>query len=403
MLPGFHWFGSRVWYDRNWQIQQGLGEDNAFPPKWNPGTPPALPPRNQITGTPPCLVNGDSITDATPDEDLIDGFPSECFLFPNENLDSWARVSATNVCSLQRFYAAVIGWLYDDDDVSISQAFDLLLGPGYVVTVRPQVANLPALATCIGNNICIVVLDGTRTFQQLALQGLYSLGSPTNFGILGTNPFWYDASDYIFSCLQTDGLVAGMRLMIAGHSYGAAVSLLVAARLAHADTMADLRYLTFGCPKPGDLALQELLRPINGLNIADDDDIITVLPPDYITLLPVALVLGVFLLDVWTSWLRPENQFQLNRDGTGTFNSFPLLDYSTLFNITTNVLAGAPISPINGHTMVEYQRRLNLRCPGNIWPVSKELDDLIDAGEDMLLEDLTTMQQETLFAMRLEE
>lgn len=402
MVNGFHFFGSRTWYDKNWPLVQGLGEDLTFPHTWTSGLGPGLLPRNKIVGTTDCLANGDFIDEATPDEDLVDGFPSECFVFPQENLVPWLTVSEVNVCSMQRFYAAVINWLYDDDATHITEGFELLLGPGYTITVHPVVANFPAVVTCVGNGIFVAVLDGTRNFQQIALQGLYSLQSPTDFGQFGTNPFWMQAANYIHNILITDGLARGMRFMVAGHSYGAAVALILAATYKQWGALADVRYLTFGCPKPGDQRLQDILIRVDGLNLANDDDLVTVFPPDYLTLLPVMIALGAPQIAVWRDWQRPENQFELHQDGTGEPNGFPLLDYTTLFAVAQNVLTANPLNPITGHTMVEYARRLNLRCPGNIWPVTVPLDDLIDDTVDMLLEDLTTMQLEDITSMYLE-
>ena len=401
-LEGFHNYGSKVWYDRNWQLVQSLGEKLTTKTKWDPGTPPALPPRNLLTGDSLCLVNGELIANAIDPAELIDGFPPTCFIFPQENLIDWSKASSFRVCSLQRFYAAVIQWLYEDDEVSIREAFLLLLGPAYTVVIRRQVGNFPAMVTVTGNGIFILVLDGTRTFQQFALQALYSLGSPENFGPLSTNRFWYLTVQYVNTNCQADGLVAGMRFFVAGHSYGAAVALVYVGLLKHWNAMTAVNYLTFGCPKIGDLRLQALAGDFDGLNLANDTDLVTVLPPDFETLLPVMTTLGAPQLLVWVDWFRPLNQQQLNPDGTIDPNTFPPTDYATLLAIAVDVLANIQLLPIVGHTMAEYARHLNVRCPGPIWPVNKDLDDLIKESDEMLQEDLEAMLQEDLEAMLLE-
>jgi len=376
MVSGFHHLGSRTWLDGNAVLVQNLGEDLTSPHKWYAGAPPADVPSNFIVGTAACIRDGESVQHVSPDADLIDGFPSACFVAPR--VDVWPYVATVTRCSLQRFYARLIEWLYDDDGAAIEEAFQLLLGPAAVVRVHPQVMDFPAIATCVIDDIMVVVLDGTRTFQQIALQGMYSLRSPQNFGILGTNPFWYLATSYVLGVLQSDGLAAGMRVMFAGHSFGAACALIAAARLEAWDAMPDIRYLTYGCPKPGNMRMQALTEQLVGINLANDDDIITVFPPDGVTMQVVMQALGAPQLAVWFDWFRPGNQLLQLSDGTTRPNNFPFLDFFTLTNVANDVLGSVPIAPVTGHTITEYYRRIDLRCGGAEWPVNEELSDFLD-------------------------
>jgi pimeloyl-ACP methyl ester carboxylesterase len=248
----------------------------------------------------------------------------------------------------------------------------------------------------------IVVVEGTTSFQQLALQGLYSLQTPESFGVYGTNPFWQEGVLPIHTLLASDGLQGNMRLMLVGHSYGAALSMLLAATYQHGNQLADLRLLTFGAPKPGDESLRQVLNAVTSLTLANDDDIVTVLPPDRLTLAPVAIALATPLLYVWDGWIRPPNQIELFSDGTINPNGFPTLDFPTLLAIANDVLTATELNPVRGHSMDEYLLRLGRRCDGAVWPVSTELTDYIDDAFNMLLETGADMLLETGADMLIE-
>jgi pimeloyl-ACP methyl ester carboxylesterase len=279
---------------------------------------------------------------------------------------------------MQRFYAKVIEWIGDDEQLLIADAFFSQFGPEVVVTVHPAEGLMPGVVTVIHAEWSIAICDGTRTPQQLALQGFTAMSAPTNYGAFGTVPLWYAASSWINGHLDADGMVAGTPILLVGHSYGGAAMMVLAARYRHADAARDIRFITFGAPKPGDARLEALLALCSGLTIANDGDIVTVFPPDYLTLLPVMLALGAPWMVVYADYVRPPYQSMQDRFGTLHPTTFPLLDTLTLTLMVTNVLASLPQEPIFEHRITEYSRRIARRCPDAEWPVSEDTIDILD-------------------------
>lgn len=74
-------------------------------------------------------------------------------------------------------------------------------------------------------------------------------------------------------------LPSGPPVWLYGHSLGAAVAALFAARRLLAQEAARLRLIMSACPKPGNRAFRELLLRIPCVHFANDNDLIPWLPP----------------------------------------------------------------------------------------------------------------------------
>jgi len=229
--PGPHFLGSRDWHDKNNGLDVPLGESMTAERKWDAGLPPPLLPNNQTIGAGECLSDGASLAAAIdPATQVNNGFNALCFE-PCTVRDSEIQAGTDFAgCQTQKFYAKVIDRMYNDDGAAVATLFYQLLGPSAQVTFRTPAGLMPAVTTVVTPTVGIIVLDGTRDFQQLALQALTSIVTPTNFGVVGTVPLWWNASSYINTLAQADGITATMPVMIVGHSYGGAVALTLAAR-----------------------------------------------------------------------------------------------------------------------------------------------------------------------------
>ena len=397
MYEGFHNLGSSTWYDRNNGLVQGLGEVINPTRIWSSGTVIATVPENHIVGSADCLAQGESIADAAEPADLIDGFPSACYVRTMANDRLWHVASEFQRCTIQRFYATILDWMYDHNVALAPEAFKELLGDDAPFRFHRGNGILPDVITWTGPDFILVVVYGTRNFQQLALQAFSLVQPPQNFGGFGTAFLWNGAASWILERMQTAGFSGNMRVFFAGHSYGGCAALVLAARLKIANADRVIRYITYGCPKIGDERLSALVRQCDGVNMANDDDIVTVLPPDRITLFPVAIALGQPAFFTWAEWQRPHNQLSLSRFGTIRPNDFPLLDYDTLFRLASNIINHVVIDPIRPHYMEEYLRRIELRCPGPRWPIDKKLSDwLYEEGFDLDYEDFPSVGAELL-------
>ena len=376
--PFAHNLGSRSWHDSNWQHELRLGESLDAAHIYYAGTSPVIAPQDRIVGKPECVKSGEKIADAAIIGDLVDGFPSACFIPPETLPDLWFEVGTINRCIVQKIYAVVIDWLYVDDEERIIQALTDWLGAAVTISVHGGTPFLPAVVTIIHPEFSVIILDGTRNFQQFALQALYAQIRPTNIGIFGTNRFWYSASTWATAWLENDGADPAKPILLVGHSYGGAVAQILAARYRAWRPEREIRYLTYGSPKPGDQRLIDLLRQCQGISLANDNDIVTVLPPDRLTLIPVVAALALPVLFLLENWKRPANQLLLREDGSAFTNESVLLDFDTLLAIMIRVIAQEPLDVIIGHSSGEYVARLSRRCPDPAWPIDAEVNDLLD-------------------------
>lgn len=374
-VPGVTHLGSRRWHDANWTHVVNLGEQLDAHQTFQTGRAPPLLPGNRIVGSLQCIADGESPEDFIDPDELIDGFPPQCFAGADAADLLWQRASALGRCSVQRFYARMIDFLYVDNGTEIVNGFHELLNELVQVTVHAGNDTMPAVATVVTPTFSIAVVDGTRNFQQIALQALTSIRRPTNRGELSTIPLWWDASQWVHDHLVADGADATKPVLLAGHSYGGAACLILAARYRHANEDRVVKAITFGTPKPGDIRLIALLHRCETWNFANDSDLATVFPPDAETLLPVMIALGAPQLAVWTEWERPPHVRVMDAMGHLSPGPPPLLDFSTLLAIAEDVLAFETISPIQGHSITTYINRIETRCGQPEWPVTEEMTE----------------------------
>lgn len=382
---GKHNLGSRRWHDANWVADVVLGEDTAAKETYYNGAAPVVAPQPHIVGSPLCLSAGEPIADAIDPATLTAGYPADCYLPCWEMGSPWEMASAFDRCTVQRFYAEIINVLYDNFAQKIDDAFHAFLGDGIVVKTYPRVAVFPSFTTVICPTFSIVVLDGTYNFQQFALQAMLLPSAPVDVGGFSTSLLNDAAAQYVHNTLIADGMVPGTPIMIAGHSYGAAVGLVLAARYRFATPDRVIRYVTFGCTKPGDVRMRALIALCAGLVLLNDNDIVGVLPPDlvHLLLLPPLLVLPYLLL--WPPWKTPPNPVIQYADGTLQAGATVLLSASVLLVIIQDIIAGAPIPLVSTHVIGEYIRRITLRCPDAECPVDADVLEILDEADGQLV------------------
>jgi len=364
-VSGSHHYGSRKWHDANWEVEVVLGEDVATQHSWDNGGPPVRMPRNAISGASSCLASGELIEDSIPSEDAEGGFVETCYL-PLPGLDPrWYVVSDYNSCKMQKFYAGLLLLSYLNKGTEIVSRIVALLGNDLDVTWHPANALMPAVTTIIHPTWSVVIVDGTRTYQQIAVQGFTSISSPQSFGAFSTLALWYQASQSVRKKLSSDGATPGAPIMLVGHSYGGAAALVLGARFRVPNKDRLISYLTFGTPKTGDAKLHSIIAKCDGINLANDGDLVTIFPPDALTLFPVMLALGVPGLSVWTNWIPPPSQVRMSQDGKLHPNDQFQSDYATLFLWASNAIAVIDEPFVFEHSITEYLDRILKRCPGN--------------------------------------
>lgn len=382
--PGRHHLSSRNWHDSNWRHEVVLGESLASEHVWDAGELPFVQLRTLPVGNADCLADGAKIANAIPGIDAIDGFLPACVL-PTEAIErTWQEISSYDECATQRTHAFLVEALMNQDEAEIRRLILEWLGDVPSVQVFFQTPFFPGMIVVYTERWTALVIDGTRNFQQFALQAFSFVEGPTDFGDVATVPLWSAAQGYLAGLL---GTIAGLdvsRLMCVGYSYGAACALLMAVRMKAADPAREIRYLTFGCPKIGNAAFLRRVRECEGVTLVNDDDIIPVMPPDRLTLLPALTFFALPILLVYTEWLRPPNAWLIDRSGNVKRSELPLLDSATLIALITLVLAQRDLPPIDGHFIQEYARRLGVGCPAACWPINEQVNEIITFPNNVL-------------------
>jgi hypothetical protein len=332
--------------------------------------PPAVLPLNKRVGTEACIANGELVADQLPVADRDDGFPKACFV-PDVPLDpDWNHIASIWRCPIQKFYAQLLELLYDEMAGPALFAARQFFGPDATIRYHDGSATLPTMMTVLHPDYIVCIATGTQNYQQLALQAFYSIQGPQNFGAFSTNPQWYAAGQFLHTVLLADGATDARPILFAGHSYGAAAVLNLAARYRFANLVRRIRYITYGSPKPGDSRMIDLLRLCQGVDFTNAGDFVTVLPPSPILLNPVYAALLLPQLLFWTEWEFPPNLMLAHADGSTQINEPPTLDSITLMSYTLRALANLQLADIFTHHITVYIERIALRCPGGEMPAS---------------------------------
>lgn len=361
--PSFHLFGSQTWHDKNHPVIVPLGEVPGKTEWYNGASPVVTIPARRI-GSAECIEMGEMYANRVQLDVITDGVPSACFDSLNRPSSPTAFLFDVANCVTQRFYASVISLMYEDDVAQINSRFDAIFGDvPYTFARQASAGTLPQFIVVTSGNLALLLVDGTRDFQTLALQAAQSLRGPTGYGGFSTLPLWYRASVLAVDFLRAQGVDDAHRIVSVGHSYGAAVCGIANARLIHAGRGQPPRLLTFGCPKPGDFRLVNLLNTPESIFLVDDDDIVAILPPDVSALQPLLTSIGVGPLAYWPQWASPRAPTIMDEDGI-VRNQFALGQAtSVLLEVAQDLLNADPVEAITGHLIAEYARRLALRCP----------------------------------------
>ncbi len=300
------------------------------------------------------------------------GIDSRCF----SNVGV-AHLDANCLCELdspviQVVYSKAIDLLYRSTFSQLTLFLQSWFGPAATITIFDGVGLLPAMVIVNGGDVCLFLSSGTDTFQQLALQAMEGTLGPQDVGPFGTMRFWNDTATVVFDRLMALGVHDNMPLICAGHSYGAAVATLVAARAALADLSRDICLMTYGSPRVGDDRLIAALDTVKQVHMATEGDIVTVLPPTEEELRPFLPLIGLPLFLAWGRWRSFREQWQIHDDGTTTIIQPGQLAGNVLQPIIVRSLAHQPIAEVIAHASPEYYNRLLKQADPNECCVNAE-------------------------------
>ena len=362
-LPGSHFLGSRNWAPNEVQkAPQGLGESWAGRQQWYDGAPPLARPAAVSVGGAPCFATGARFADAIPVADTVDGFPLPCFTAPppNPDLTFGADVGA---CETQRYWAGAVALVYLGDAQDLAD----YIAPrfrGATVYYYAVSTLWPAFALIVHPDYVFCVLAGTSTLAQVLIEALDGAGPPQNYGDFATGALWFQFASVVLNALKDAGVTDGRPIGFIGHSYGGASGMIGAARVQLGQEGRAVCWLTFGAPKPGDARLAKILGGMRGLAIANDGDLITALPPDLATLLPMVRFLPMPFPVAWLAWEYPPN-YALQVPGALLLNELQQLDTQAVLGVILAIIADGAVPAIAAHRIGAYQAAIAQRCPGH--------------------------------------
>lgn len=362
--PGPTIFGSREWHEKNWPIEQpALGEVLDAKHTWDNGNPPLLPPLPAFVGDEDCIANGETIIQGLPltSAARYDSWPTACFILTDT--DVWGRAASVYTCRVQRYWADRVAELEANRITDLTRTLEARF-PGAVVTFHDGEVFFPKLCTVVHPDYSICMYAATANLRQALVEVIEGVLAPVDRGGFSTTLLWQQQAQRGLMALSADGANGARPVLFVGYSYGGAAAMVAAAMCRLERANRTIRYLTYGAPKPGDGRLQDLLAlPTRGCALANRDDLITLIPPDRISLLPAQVVLGQNFRP-WALWEFPRETWIQEPDGSVRQNEYPVLATGPLLALIAFVIANRTFFGYPAHNINQYRARLALRCPG---------------------------------------
>lgn len=356
-----HWFSSCTWDLHVDRPADALGEDPSFGYPWTNGFRGfPLPPLTPL-GTPAEFLQME-YPPLTLERTNYGGIDSRCWTQHGIH-PAAAAICALENCNLQLAMSRCMELVYDQADVKLADFFHAWLGDDVSCTYIPVAGNFPAVELVLHPSLIICVVSGTDNFQQLALQCFDALQGPTNVGPFSTVPFWSNAAVWLNGQLVALMAPANVPILFVGHSYGAALSVILSARMKQFQPARDICLMTFGLPKFGDLRLRNLLDAINAVHLVNDGDIVPLVPPNIADLQPFENFIGDALTFLWGQWQGPRLVLALSEDGTTTPRPPLGLTTNDYFPLIVQAILGQPMPAVAAHQPTSYTNRLQRQCP----------------------------------------
>lgn len=319
-----------------------------------------IPPAG-IIGSAECIQQGETWPLPVIDRTFEMGWDSRCYLLSAPRADDPPFIFDLTDCHTQVKMANVQELMYGSDGSAAASQMAAYY-PGATITVVPNTTGpIPGtlIATIQGHTI--VVISGTTNPLQWAIQGFSGAVGLIDFGTYSTLLAWRIASDAISNRVMDATVDSTGPVSLIGHSYGGAVACILAARYRLAQPFRSIQLLTFGCPKPGDSRLAELISTVRQTHFVNDDDPVTYLPPSGPDLGTLAAITPTILIGRWRDYSRPTNRVALDTNGNRTDSPQPDTVYNLLFRLVLELVGGELPAAITAHQMWEYKRRI--RCP----------------------------------------
>lgn len=359
--PSWHNLGSSIWTTDERDPEPMLGEVDGTHRLYSLGVAPLPFAPAALLGSSACIEQGERYPLPIIDRTFPGNWDSRCFTIPPPPLPPGIPTPDIFLCETQRSYIQAIGQLSAGNTAGAVAILQAAL-PGWTITaVDDGDGPLPGSLIAIRGNSTVILVAGTSNLTQWTYQITGGVLGITDYGWYSTLAFWRTASDAILDRLETAGMDSSGPLCFVGHSFGAALCCILAARMLMFNTGRPVQLLTFGCPKPGDDRLIALLRPSRQLHFVNSDDPIPYLPPGINEIAIVAALVPDSLIARWSSWRPPENRFGLTPEALRYDNPSSVGLVGIIYRTVVRLLAGLEPPAATAHGTPEYERRV--ACP----------------------------------------
>jgi len=374
-LPTPHYFGTADWTNDEIVGDRPMGEIRGLARRYALGTLAAAIPPVRTVGTLEQISSDWRWPLPVIERESFGGVDSRCYA-SSRNPVFHAYCGQDSLC-LALIYCRLLQLVYAHEWTTLDDFWQSQFGAGYTVEHHETVAQVPAMYFVLTPGFAIALISGTANFQQFALQGFTDLTGPVDVGGFSTLQLWNNTANLVLERLTAFGLQAESPIILVGHSYGAAVSTIVSARLRLANRDRDICLKTFALPKPGDTRLRDITDTIDTLNIVNDDDLITSFPPSHNDIERCYGYAALLLFLFWTRWAGIRVVTRLDWVGNATIGQGATFDTAVLIPIFTNALLHNQINPIDGHLLGSYLRRLQRVCDRPDPPITQNSWNII--------------------------
>lgn len=351
----FHNLGSANWRRGNDEKEPTLGEPFNQRQSWTRSEPLPVFPLPILIGDRTCIADGDTFASRVASSAVFNGFLVRCWRAFNPAEPSQLSDIPLSQRSSLSAQAKILNLLYSDPPAAAAAAV-AFLGPGTVTTVDGNGLTSASPVTLIATNgpVTIVFITGTTNYQQIALQGMFSLIPPSLQAGFGTSAVWQGGMHVVDGRIIAAGIPATSEIRFVGHSYGGAIAVLLAAQYKRFSPLRPVELLTFGSPKPGDQRLSNLLVNVPSMNIVNVNDPIPSMPPSFPWLLPFLPTIETSILEGWAEYRPPPNQFILDEEGNLTPSNDATFSILQLGLLVADAIVSTPPAAIDAHSMNTY-------------------------------------------------
>jgi Lipase (class 3) len=353
--PGWHLLWSRDWVTDELEGAT-LGEDPAARRSYALGDPLGPIAAPDVLGDPDCIANG-AAWPLTVVPVLRGGFDARCA----EEVPAPYAVLDVRDPANWCFWAQIAQQTYTDGLGARARVAGLLgvVDSGYLQSQPVGLVPPWWLLTSAAPEPAVIVIAGTSTVLQWLTQIFDGARPPQDFAAFSSSLVWYRISSYLLNALLPFAIPSTQDIIIVGHSLGAAVAAVLAARFRLQSPARTIQVMLLGCPRPGDERLRQILTDCEVVTIVNEGDLIPGIPNN-LAEIPALLqpILAPFYPPGAALWAPPPNPYVVAWDGTITPGAAQPGGAGPVTQILLWALSAAPFPDFSPHLPGEYARRL---------------------------------------------